>query len=47
LNHKNITAYNSTLTVDATGAATIPTTLVPISTVLESRIVQLGLRVDW
>jgi hypothetical protein len=46
-NHKNITAYNSTLTVDATGAATIPTTLVPTSTVLESRIVQLGVRLDW
>jgi hypothetical protein len=46
-NHKNITAYNSTLTVDSTGAATIPGLLVPTSTVLESRIVQLGLRVDW
>ncbi len=46
-NHKNITAYNSTLTVDANGNATIPSVLTPSSTVLESRIVQLGLRVDW
>jgi hypothetical protein len=46
-NHKNITAYNSTLTVDSTGAAAIPAVLVPASTVLESRIIQLGLRVDW
>jgi hypothetical protein len=47
LNHKNITSYNSTLTVDANGAAAIPTTLTPVSTVLESRIIQLGIRVDW
>ena len=46
-NHKNITSYNGTLTVDATGAATAPSFLTPTSTVLESRIVQLGLRVDW
>jgi hypothetical protein len=46
-NHKNITAYNSTLTVDALGQAVIPSVLSPNSTVLESRIVQLGLRVDW
>ncbi len=46
-NHKNYTGYNSTLAVDATGAAAIPSLLVPTSTVLESRIVQLGIRVDW
>ena len=46
-NHKNITSYNGTLAVDSLGAATIPTTLTPTSTVLESRIIQLGIRVDW
>lgn len=46
-NHKNITTYNSTLTVDSTGAAAAPSVLVPTGSVLESRIVQLGLRVDW
>jgi hypothetical protein len=46
-NHKNITSYTSSLTVDPTGAAAVPTTLTPISTVLESRIIQLGIRLDW
>ena len=46
-NHKNITGYNGTLTVDSQGNAVIPTFKSPTSTVLESRIVQLGLRVDW
>ena len=46
-NHKNITSYNGTLAVDSQGVATIPTTLTPTSSVLESRIMQLGIRVDW
>jgi Carboxypeptidase regulatory-like domain/TonB dependent receptor len=47
LNHKNITTYSSTITVDANGAGTVPSTLTPLSTVLEGRILQLGVRVDW
>ena len=46
-NHKNITSYNGTLAVDALGAASIPSVITPVSTVLESRIVQLGIRLDW
>jgi hypothetical protein len=46
-NHKNITTYTSSLAVDATGAAIIPTSFPPASSGLESRIIQLGLRVDW
>ena len=46
-NHKNITGYNGTLTVDSLGAALLPLVPIRTSTVLESRIVQLGLRVDW
>lgn len=46
-NHKNITGYNGTLAVDSLGVASIPTKLTPTSTVLESRIIQLGIRLDW
>ena len=46
-NHPNITTLNTTATVDAAGVITKPATLAPVSTVLEGRIIQLGVRVDW
>ena len=46
-NRENITALNTTVPVDALGIATLPTTFLPSSTVLEKRIVQFGVRVDW
>jgi hypothetical protein len=47
-NHPNITTINTTATVNAlTGAITSNPTFAPVSTLLEGRIVQLGVRVDW
>jgi hypothetical protein len=46
-NHPNITALNATATVNSAGVITKPATLAPLSTTLEGRIIQLGLRVDW
>jgi hypothetical protein len=46
-NHPNITALNATATVNAAGVVTKPATLAPLSTTLEGRIIQLGVRVDW
>jgi hypothetical protein len=46
-NHPNITALNATATVNSAGIITKPATLAPLSTTLEGRIIQLGLRVDW
>jgi Carboxypeptidase regulatory-like domain/TonB dependent receptor len=47
-NHPNITTINTTATVAAaTGAITANPTFAPVSTLLEGRIVQLGVRVDW
>ena len=46
-NHPNITALNTTVPVDALGVAQLPTRFNPLSTVLEGRILQLGVRVDW
>jgi hypothetical protein len=48
LNHPNITTLNTTATVNpSTGVITKPATLAPVSTVLEGRIIQLGVRLDW
>lgn len=47
LNHPNITALNTTATVNASGAITTPASLAPLSTTLEGRIIQLGIRCDW
>ncbi len=47
LNHPNITTINTTAAVDVTGAITTPPTLAPVSTLLEGRIIQLGVRADW
>jgi hypothetical protein len=46
-NHPNITALNVTATVNSAGVITKPATLAPLSTTLEGRIIQLGVRVDW
>jgi len=47
-NHPNITSINTTATVAAaTGAIVTNPTMAPVSTLLEGRIVQLGIRVDW
>jgi hypothetical protein len=46
-NHPNITSINSVVPVDATGAAQLPSSFPPLSTVLEGRILQFGVRLDW
>jgi Carboxypeptidase regulatory-like domain len=47
-NHPNITSINTTATVTAaTGAIVTNPTFAPVSTLLEGRIVQLGVRLDW
>ncbi len=46
-NRENITALNTTVPVDSLGVATLPASFPPTSTVLEKRIVQFGVRVDW
>ena len=46
-NHPNITALNTVVPVDALGAAVLPSSFPYSSTVLEGRIVQLGVRIDW
>jgi hypothetical protein len=46
-NRENITSINATAAVDAAGNITTPPTLLPTSTVLEKRIVQFGVRLDW
>ena len=49
-NRENLIAYNTVAAVDATGLATVPTVLSsfqPLTSVLEKRIIQFGVRVDW
>jgi hypothetical protein len=47
-NHPNITTLNTTATVNATtGLITSNPTFAPVSTLLEGRIVQLAVKVDW
>jgi hypothetical protein len=46
-NRKNVTSINTTASVNATGAITTAPTLAPVSSVLESRILQLGLKIDF
>jgi hypothetical protein len=46
-NHKNITSLITSVATTQAGVATIPATFVPNSTVLEARIIQLGIRLDW
>jgi len=48
-NTKNITTLNTTVAVNADGSPKnpLPASFPPTSTVLEGRIIQLGIRVDW
>jgi hypothetical protein len=46
-NHPNITTVNAVATVDSTGAITAAPTLAPVATLLEGRIIQLGVRAQW
>ena len=46
-NHKNITSLNTTVPTTSAGVPTLPAIYPPTSTVLEARIIQLGIRVDW
>jgi hypothetical protein len=46
-NHPNITALNTVVPVDANGAAQLPARFPALSTVLEGRILQFGVRLDW
>jgi hypothetical protein len=46
-NHKNITSLNTAVSTTSAGVPTIPAVFPPTSTVLEARIIQLGIRVDW
>jgi hypothetical protein len=46
-NTRNVTTINTNATVNAAGAITTPPTYAPIATILEGRIIQLGVRADW
>jgi hypothetical protein len=46
-NRQNITALNTVVPVDSLGVAQMPAQFFPSSTVLEKRIVQFGVRLDW
>src|SRR5579884_1568730 len=46
-NHPNITSINTTAQVNSSGAITSPASLAPVSSVLEGRVIQLGVRLDW
>jgi len=46
-NTRNVTTINTKATVNALGVVTTPPSLAPTSTVLEGRLIQLGIRVDW
>ena len=46
-NTRNVTSLKTTATVNAQGFITTPATLAPSSTVLEGRLIQLGIRADW
>jgi hypothetical protein len=46
-NTKNVTSINTKATVNSTGIITSQPSLAPTSTVLEGRLVQLGIKVTW
>ncbi len=46
-NTKNVTTLNTKATVNSSGIITAPPSLAPTSTVLEGRLVQLGIKVTW
>ncbi len=47
LNHPNITTINTTAVVNTAGTILTQPTYAPVSTLLEGRILQLGVRADW
>ncbi len=47
LNHPNITTINTNAVVATNGAIITAPTYAPVSTLLEGRIIQLGIRADW
>jgi hypothetical protein len=46
-NTKNVTTINTKANVNAQGIITTAPSLAPTSTVLEGRLIQLGIRLDW
>lgn len=46
-NTRNVTTINTKATVNALGIVTSQPSLAPTSTVLEGRLIQLGIRADW
>jgi hypothetical protein len=46
-NTRNITTINANATVNSQGIATSAPSLAPTNTVLEGRLIQLGIRADW
>ncbi|MBV9743235.1 MAG: TonB-dependent receptor [Acidobacteriia bacterium] len=46
-NTRNVTTINTKATVNPLGIVTAQPTLAPTSTVLEGRLIQLGIRADW
>ena len=46
-NTKNVTTLNTKANVNALGLITAQPSLAPTSTVLEGRLIQVGIRVDW
>ena len=46
-NTKNVTTINTKATVNSLGIITANPSLAPTSTVLEGRLIQLGIRADW
>jgi hypothetical protein len=47
LNRSNVTSINTTATTDSTGAILTAPTFKPTSTLLEARIIQFGLKIDF
>ncbi|MBV9613667.1 MAG: hypothetical protein JO091_14425, partial [Acidobacteriaceae bacterium] len=45
--HPNITTINTNAVVNTSGVITTAPTYAPVSTLLEGRIIQLGVRADW
>jgi hypothetical protein len=46
-NTRNVTTINTSATVNSQGIVTTAPSLAPTSTVLEGRLIQLGIRADW
>jgi hypothetical protein len=46
-NTRNVTSLNTSAIVNPLGIVTTPPSLAPTATVLEGRLIQLGIRADW